>query len=98
MTFGEHLDELRQTLITAILSLLVGVIVGLFFARAVVQYVQLPLKEALRDHYAQAAAKEYRNYLVEQAEKGGAVPDDIDSAAALFAEQRLVTEDHYVDP
>src|SRR3954468_13717458 len=59
MTFGEHLDELRQTLVKSILALVVGVIIALFFARDVVQYVQMPLKDALKEHYSKVAAKEY---------------------------------------
>src|SRR6476619_522844 len=77
MTFGEHLDELRQTLIKSIVALVVGVIVGLFFARDVVQYIQKPLKDALKEHYSAAGAKEYRQHLIREAENGGSVPEDI---------------------
>jgi sec-independent protein translocase protein TatC len=98
MTFGEHLDELRQTLIKSILALFIGVIIALLFARDVVQYVQKPLKDALKEHYSKLAAKEYRQYLLRQAEKGERVPEDIDAAEKLFEEQGLVTEEHLVDP
>src|SRR4029078_426953 len=98
MTFGEHLDELRQTLITSIGALFVGGLIGLFFARDVVQYVQMPLKDALKEHYSKVAAKEYRQHLIEQAARGEQVPEDLDAAEKLFKEQRLVTEEHLVDP
>jgi sec-independent protein translocase protein TatC len=98
MTFGEHLDELRQTLIKSIIALFIGVLIGLFFARDVVQYVQMPLKEALKEHYSKVAAKEYRQHLIEQAARGEQVPEDLDAAEKLFKEQRLVTEEHLVDP
>jgi len=98
MTFGEHLDELRQTLIKSIVALFVGVLIGLFFARDVVQYVQMPLKDALKEHYSKVAAKEYRQHLIEQAARGEQVPEDLDAAEKLFKEQRLVTEEHLVDP
>jgi sec-independent protein translocase protein TatC len=98
MTFGEHLDELRQTLVKSIVALAVGVIIALFFARDVVKYVQMPLKDALKEHYSKVAAKEYREYLIRQAEKGESVPEDLDAAETLFQEQRLVTEEHLIDP
>jgi sec-independent protein translocase protein TatC len=98
MTFGEHLDELRQALIRSILSLAIGVVIALFFARDVVQFVQTPLKHALKDYYSHLAARDYRRYLIEQAEHGVAPPEDLDAAEKLFEDQRIVTEEHWVDP
>ncbi|MFO0790525.1 MAG: twin-arginine translocase subunit TatC [Pirellulales bacterium] len=98
MTFGEHLDELRSSLIKAMLALVVGVLVGLLVAGQVVDYVQTPLKNALMKYYTRVAAAEYRKILLEQRAKGLAVPEDLDAAEARFAEQGLVTEEHLVNP
>ncbi|KAA5543910.1 twin-arginine translocase subunit TatC [Roseiconus nitratireducens] len=53
MTFGEHLDELRQCLIKAIIWLGIGLAVGLTVANEVVRYVAEPLKDAIQDFNAQ---------------------------------------------
>src|SRR5262245_30636199 len=98
MTFGEHLDELRQALIKSILAIFIGVLVGLFLAQSVVQYMQAPLKDALKEHYSKVAAKEYRKHLERQREQGIAVPADLNAAESLFKDQGLVTEEHEVDP
>ncbi len=52
MTFGEHLDELRQCLVRAILWLLAGMLIGLFFADSVILFIQRPLETAIRDFQA----------------------------------------------
>ena len=98
MTFGEHLEELRGALIKAVIALVAGFGVGLLFAGNVVEYVQTPLKEALRDYYTRLAAEEYRALLIQQQSQGLAVPEDIDAAAKLFANEGLITEEHLVDP
>ncbi len=87
-----------MSLVKAIISLVVGVLVGLLFAGSLVDYVQTPLKNALKEFYSRTAGDEYRRYLIKQQQDGKPVPEDIDAAAKLFAEQQLVTEEHYVDP
>ncbi|QDT02923.1 Sec-independent protein translocase protein TatCy [Rubripirellula lacrimiformis] len=52
MTFGEHLDELRQCLVKAILWLAGGLIIGLFFADSVILFIQRPLESAIREFQA----------------------------------------------
>ncbi|WP_145348937.1 twin-arginine translocase subunit TatC [Rosistilla ulvae] len=47
MTFGEHLDELRKSLLKAAIWLAFGLAIGLYFADRVVQFVQLPLEQAI---------------------------------------------------
>lgn len=58
MTFGEHLEELRGSLVKAIIWLLVGLGVGLYFAADVVRYVQNPLSDAIHDFNADRALVE----------------------------------------
>ncbi|MEM9589621.1 MAG: twin-arginine translocase subunit TatC, partial [Planctomycetota bacterium] len=48
MTFGEHLEELRKCLVWAVIWLVGGSVIGLFFASSVVRYVQTPLREAIK--------------------------------------------------
>lgn len=97
MTFGEHLEELRFSLVKAVLSLIVGVLIGLLFANYLVAYVQTPLKNALEDYYTGLGAKQYREYLEREAANGAPVPKDLDEAARTFAEQKLIMEERYVD-
>ena len=49
MTFGEHLDELRATLIKSILRFVIGFLVALIFAGRLVDYVQTPLRSHSRN-------------------------------------------------
>ncbi|TWU40356.1 Sec-independent protein translocase protein TatC [Novipirellula aureliae] len=53
MTFGEHLEELRSSLVKAILWLAIGMAVGLLFANRVVRYIQHPLQEAIQKFNAE---------------------------------------------
>jgi sec-independent protein translocase protein TatC len=48
MTFGEHLEELRQALVKAILWLVAGLLIGLYFADGVILYIQTPLEAAIQ--------------------------------------------------
>ncbi|QDV10334.1 Sec-independent protein translocase protein TatCy [Rosistilla oblonga] len=47
MTFGEHLEELRKSLLKAAVWLAFGLAIGLYFADRVVQFVQVPLEGAI---------------------------------------------------
>ncbi len=97
MTFGEHLDELRRSLIKAILAFVIGFLIALIFAGNLVDYAQKPLKRALKDYYAKLAQREYRNALTEQTHDGKIDAEDIDAAAGRLAEQDFVPEERYVD-
>ncbi|EMI15431.1 Sec-independent protein translocase, TatC subunit [Rhodopirellula maiorica SM1] len=52
MTFGEHLEELRSSLVKAIMWLGVGLCVGLFFANDVIRFIQAPLQGAIQQFNA----------------------------------------------
>ncbi|QEG01631.1 Sec-independent protein translocase protein TatCy [Stieleria maiorica] len=52
MTFGEHLEELRHSLVRAIICLGIGLAFGLTVANQVVRYVAEPLKAAIVDFNA----------------------------------------------
>jgi len=98
MTFGEHLDELRATLIKSVLALTIGFGVALLFAGSVVDYVQTPLKGALEDYYRGLAKKSYLAYLEQRRLDGAPVPQDLEAAAQLMADQGLVPDERLVDP
>jgi len=48
MSFGDHLDELRSRLIKALLGVVVGAIVGLFFAKELLAWILQPALVVLR--------------------------------------------------
>src|SRR6185436_9870813 len=98
MTFGEHLEELRLSLVKAILSLVIGVLIGLLFANRVVEYVQTPLKNALEDYYGGLGGRQYHQFLIDRAASGHPVPADLDAAEKSFTDEGLVMEERLVDP
>jgi len=53
MTFGEHLEELRGSLVKAIIWLMVGLCIGLIFANRVVKFIQEPLQAAIQQFNAE---------------------------------------------
>lgn len=53
MTFGEHLEELRHSLVRAVLWLVGGLLVGLLFADSVILFIQRPLESAIREFQSQ---------------------------------------------
>ena len=67
MTFGEHLEELRRSLVKAVLALVIGVLIGLLFANHLVAFVQTPLKDALTKYYkGLEGKKQFATYVAEQ--------------------------------
>ncbi|MBL9094048.1 MAG: twin-arginine translocase subunit TatC [Planctomycetaceae bacterium] len=83
MTFGEHLDELRVCLFRAIVGLVLGTIVGLFLGNRVVEVIEHPLTEALKDYYELAAEKEYKAWAQEQTNLGRSVPYNLSEIKAI---------------
>jgi len=60
MSFGDHLEELRDCLIKALLGLFIGAIFGFMIGDRVVDYLQSPLQEALSDYYQKQSLAEAR--------------------------------------
>lgn len=58
MSFGEHLDELRKSLIKASMCLLGGLLIGVPSANFLVDYLQTPLREALETFYEERSMAE----------------------------------------
>ena len=87
-----------MSLVKAILSLVIGVLIGLLFANRVVDYVQTPLRNALETYYSNLGGQQYHQFLIDQAAKGLPVPSDLDAAEAAFTEQGLIMEERLIDP
>ena len=87
MTFGEHLDELRQSLAKALTGLLVGCLIGLAVADQVVTLIEMPLRNALENYYVEKD-------MLDLEEKGGKkLEDDFEKfirANGLIADEFLV--------
>jgi sec-independent protein translocase protein TatC len=99
MTFGEHLEELRFSLVKAILALIVGVLVGLLFANQLVAFVQTPLKDALTKYYrGLEGKKQFDDYIAKQKANNAPLPTDLDATQQAFIDRGLVAEERFVDP
>jgi sec-independent protein translocase protein TatC len=70
MSFGDHLEELRQALIKASIWLMGGLCVGVPMATSVVAYMQRPLEAALDQFYREQSIRE-----MEAATKGTVDPN-----------------------
>jgi sec-independent protein translocase protein TatC len=88
MTFGEHLEELRSTLVKAMISLLIGILASLYFTPSVVQFLQTPVERAIRDYRVKKARTELEKQY-------GFVPDEM---AFLLSEYSLVPNEVRVNP
>lgn len=88
MTFGEHLEELRSTLVKALLSLAIGVLASLYFTPSVVQFLQTPVERAIRQFRISKAR-------IELEKQYGFVPDE---QAFLLSEYNLVPQEVRINP
>ncbi|MBT4692121.1 MAG: twin-arginine translocase subunit TatC [Planctomycetaceae bacterium] len=86
MSFGDHLEELRQCLFRGMIGLLVGVGVGIFLAKDIVKEIQMPLKEALREYYQQRSFDLVRTDSFRLAETAGMIGDEGYSADTMEIE------------
>ena len=70
MSFGDHLEELRICLWRAIIFLLCGFAVGLYFGGDVVKYIQVPLNASLSNYYAHLGVKTLKTHENELVQAG----------------------------
>jgi len=89
MTFGEHLEELRSSLFKALVGLIAGFGIGLYFGDVVVRAIQTPLTSALQDYYVTQAKLEA------SARFGEDISPEIQRA---IDERGLLPEEVYVRP
>jgi sec-independent protein translocase protein TatC len=109
MTFGEHLEELRSSLVKALLWLGAGMVIGLgFCANGVIQYIQEPLKVAIQEFNADRDLTRFgfdphapesqpiRNFLKESGlvwEVVYDIPDEFQSQSLKLAEAASTGQD-----
>jgi len=94
MSFGEHLEELRTALMRALVALVIGILIAFGFARALVDYVQTPLRAALKDYYREYEAERYERELL--ATRPGLDPKQVKRQAELYAEEGLVAQQRLI--
>src|SRR4051812_36393012 len=96
MTFGEHLDELRAALVKTILSFVIGFLIALGFAGQLVDYVQTPLRSALKEYYGTMAERAFRNSLIDEAKDDDETAQSAADAAKRLRDQGLEFEERWV--
>lgn len=98
MTFGEHLEELRASLMKAVLSISIGTIIGFFLGQRVVDVITAPLQRALVNYY-QARYWDYYQTWFQQQQAAGKTPSySLQEAEHLLFERGLIYQIHYVHP
>jgi sec-independent protein translocase protein TatC len=94
MTFGEHLEELRTCLWRAVVGIVIGFGIGLWFADSVVQYIKRPMESALERFYSDQVLVKFEQELKD----GKKLPYTLPEVTALVREQGLLFDIEYVNP
>jgi sec-independent protein translocase protein TatC len=98
MTFGEHLEELRKCLWRAILGLIVGFAIGLYYGKTVANWIQSPVNDALTQYYQ----KEAEDRLHKAAEETNASAEQLknsdEQAKDRLYQKQMLAEEVYLDP
>jgi sec-independent protein translocase protein TatC len=89
MTFGEHLEELRSALFKALIGLVIGCGIGLYFGSSVVQFINQPLVEALETYYQKRAIE------IARADMGGSLTP---AQEAAISEQGMIFDPMFIEP
>ena len=75
MSFGEHLEELRERLLKAIYGIVIGSVIGLFYGGEILDFVRAPLDRALRQYQFEATGptetRDVGDWLYDQLGLGG---------------------------
>lgn len=87
MSFGEHLEELRKTLVRCLIFVGIGCGVGFFVAENVVNFLQTPLVNAIKQYNDEAALERY-------VEELGFYPPEIEDQLAKGRAPQTV----FIDP
>jgi sec-independent protein translocase protein TatC len=100
MTFGEHLEELRGCLFRAILGLMIGFGVGLYFGNSFVKFIEKPVNDALVDyHLTVTTEKVWDEKTRERLDAAGYhLPKDKNELATLLTEKGFIFEEVHVYP
>jgi sec-independent protein translocase protein TatC len=98
MTFGEHLEELRRCLFRGLVGLIVGFLVGLAIGQHVVEFIQIPLRNALEGYYQKKALEGAQRRWEELQNQHLPMPTDLEMVKKLVIEEHLLPEEVYVQP
>ena len=98
MTFGEHLEELRQCLFRAIWGLAIGVVIGLIFGNRVVAFIQRPLEKALTRYYVSQSQQEVTQQIRRLNEQGVELPFTPEAAAKFVIDRQVLAEEFLISP
>jgi len=98
MTFGEHLEELRISLMRALTWLAVGFLIGLFVGKYVVAVIKAPLETALGEYYSTDAVEWYRQWQLTRANDALEVPYTVDEVEAFVGDYNMIFEVRYLHP
>ena len=99
MTFGEHLEELRGSLLKAVLALVVGFLVGLYFGDRIVRWLQVPLVASLERYYQKQSETQFREIVLDRQAAGKPVPPgDPDELAEFMATESMSFDEVFLDP
>lgn len=93
MTFGEHLEELRTCLWRAILGVVIGFLIGIPASKYVVNWIQVPLKNALVEFRIKQADDKVKARLDELVASGYH-----EAIAAEASERRLAPKKFLISP
>lgn len=89
MSFGDHLEELRRALGKALLWVMGGMAISMWFATSIVRYIQVPLQSALEEFYVEKAASEWEKV------HGKPMPEEMKQ---WMLTEKFVSEDIYIEP
>ena len=98
MTFGEHLEELRQCLFRALWGLAVGVVIGLIFGNWVVMLIQQPLEKALTEHYIRLSQRQVAQQIKALRAAGVETPFTEDAASQFVVSKQVLAEEYLISP
>ena len=96
MTFGEHLGELRVCLVRALLGIVFGFLIGLYFGKDVVAVLQTPLRDALEAYLLKDSTDKFVADI--KKERPDISEDDLKELKEAFKQRGLTGEDIYIDP
>ena len=88
MSFGQHLEELRTTLIKCVIAVAAGCVVGFIFANQTVEYLKGPLVTAMAEFNSATAAED-------MIERDGYVSPEL---LPWLEEEKLIPRRMKVDP
>jgi sec-independent protein translocase protein TatC len=94
MTFGEHLEELRTCLWRALVGIVIGTLVGLWFANDVIDYIKRPMESALAKFYSDMVLNKFETELL----AGTELPYTLEQVTHMVRTEGMLFDIQYVHP